>query len=61
MTNDELTWKIIKIGAISILVSIPLGLWAIPKFKPWLSAAILTAAGFAVKYVMLEHKELEHG
>ena len=56
-------WDIIKlllkIGAIGTLVSIPIGIWTIKRWpdNPLISAAILTAVGFAVKEVMISRGE----
>ncbi len=55
--EKKLVSDLIMIGLVSTAISIPIGLWAIPKFrdKVWISAALLTAAGYVVKSKMLAH------
>jgi len=55
--EKKLAKDLVVIGLLSTAVSIPLGLWAVPRFRDqvWISAAILTAAGFFVKQQMLSH------
>lgn len=65
MNQEELIWKLVKIGLVGTVISIPIGLWLIPKYKdsPWVPAAALTAVGYAVKHFMLEHppkKDIAH-
>jgi hypothetical protein len=50
----ELAW----IGLIGTAVSIPIGLWAVPRFKgerAWIAAALLTAVGYGVKVKLMKH------
>lgn len=53
--NWDITKLLIKIGVVSSVLSIPVGIWAIKKWpeKPIIPAAILTALGLAVKEVMI--------
>jgi len=57
--EEELFWDLVKIGAVSTLVSIPVGMWLIPKYKhsPWVPAAALTAVGYLVKKKMISHDD----
>jgi hypothetical protein len=49
----------IKIGVVGTAVSIPIALWAIPKWseRPIIPALILTGVGLAIKEVMIGHAE----
>ena len=50
----ELAW----IGLIGTAVSIPIGLWAVPRFqgeRAWIAAALLTAVGYGVKAKLMKH------
>lgn len=49
----------VKIGIIGTAISIPIALWAIPKWseKPIIPALILTGVGLAIKEVMISHAE----
>jgi hypothetical protein len=55
--QKALASQLMVIGAVGTVVGIPVGLWAVPKFahQPWVAAAILTAASYAVKAAMLPH------
>lgn len=46
---------LLAIGVVGTLVSLPLGLWAIPRYRDelWKATAILTGAGFLVKHLMM--------
>jgi hypothetical protein len=48
---------VLKVGVVATAVSIPLGLWAIPKWpdQPIIPTLILTGATFVVKQVMVAH------
>lgn len=63
--NEEqkaLAAQLTVIGMVGTIVGIPVGLWAVPRFaqQPWVAAAILTAASYAVKAAMLPHDEELH-
>lgn len=47
----------VKIGVVGTAVSIPIALWAIPKWseRPVIPALILTGVGLAIKEVMIGH------
>ena len=49
----------VKMGIIGTVVSIPIALWAIPKWaeKPIVPALILTGVGLVIKEVMIGHAE----
>jgi hypothetical protein len=49
----------IKMGIVGTVVSIPIALWAIPRWaeKPIIPALILTGVGLAIKEVMISHAE----
>jgi hypothetical protein len=55
----------VKVGIVGTAISIPIGLWAIPKWREntIIPALILTGVGLAVKEVMLHggvtHEPLE--
>ena len=57
--DNELFWDLIKIGAVSTLISIPVGMWLVPKYKdkPWVPAAALTVVGYIVKKKMISHED----
>lgn len=61
--GEKLFWNLVKIGLVSTLVSIPIGLFLVPQFKdkPWVPAMVLTAAGYAVKSYMLPHETATEG
>ncbi len=44
------------IGLVGTVVSIPIGLWVVPKYREraWISAAVLTAASYGVKHYMMK-------
>jgi hypothetical protein len=48
---------LVKIGIVGTVVSIPIGLWAIPKWQdnPMMPAIILTGVGLVVKEYMIGH------
>lgn len=49
----------LKLGVIGTVISIPIALWAIPKWpeKPIIPAIILTGVGLALKEYMIGHAE----
>jgi len=55
--NWDITKLLIKIGIVSSVFSIPVGIWAIKKWPdtPIIPAAILTALGLGIKEYMLSH------
>lgn len=55
--DQERAWKLVKIGVLSTLVSIPLGVWSMKNHSPAMTAVLLTGIGYAVKRFMLE----DHG
>ena len=60
MSKDEdLFWDLIKIGVVSTLISLPIGMWLIPKYKdsPWVPALALTDVGYYVKKKMISHED----
>lgn len=53
MIAKDLAW----IGLVSTAISIPIGLWAVPRFRgeqAWVAAALLTGAGFLVKKQLMK-------
>lgn len=60
-TQRSLTLDLVNLGLVGTLIGVPIGLWSISRFpdRPWLSAAFLTAASFAVKAVLLPHETHE--
>lgn len=57
--QKDIITLMVKLGIYGTLISIPIGLWAIPRWRdqPIIPAAILTAVGFALKEVMISHGE----
>ena len=53
--RQETVRKLIDIGIVSGMICVPLGLWAVSRWPEshWQAAAVMTAAGFATKQVML--------
>jgi hypothetical protein len=49
----------LKLGVVGTVISIPIALWAIPKWadKPIIPALILTGIGLITKEVMIGHAE----
>jgi hypothetical protein len=63
MTQEQkdILWLLLRLGFWGTVISIPIGMWAIPKWrdKPIIPALILTGAGLALKEVMISGAE--HG
>tara|TARA_Y100000310_G_scaffold304745_1_gene344203 strand:- start:216 stop:425 length:210 start_codon:yes stop_codon:yes gene_type:complete len=57
--DKDLFWDLIEIGVVSTLISLPVGLYLIPKFKdkPWVPALALTGIGYYVKHRMIAHED----
>ncbi len=57
--DTELFWQLIKIGAVSTLISIPIGMWLVPQYKDkaWVPAVALTAISYIVKKKMITHDD----
>jgi hypothetical protein len=61
-TQRETFLSLAEVGIVSGAVGIPLGLWALERWpdKHYIAAALLTAAGFGIKQLMLSGPTAEH-
>jgi len=57
--QKDILWLMLRLSFWGTVISIPIGLWAIPKWrdKPIIPALILTGTGLALKEIMLSRAE----
>jgi hypothetical protein len=53
--QKDIIYLMVKLGVVGTAVSIPIALWAIPRWResPMIPALLLTGVGFAIKEVMI--------
>ena len=62
-SQRSLTLDLVNLGLVGTLIGVPIGLFVIPRTTatPWLAAAVLTAASYAVKAALLPHESADSG